>query len=126
LAFRRNDWTPQVARQWRPKPGDVAGNPSVIPRQCCQAICNVVMIGAVKLVRRGIMRAVAPQRPQYRASDEQQSQRGTARKDFSGKPRDFWSLCAQSQGLRAISGWWRWSRYGTDALGSAIVRHDRP
>src|SRR5882762_1993347 len=74
MAFRRNDWTPQVARQWRPKPGDVAGNPSVIPRQCCQAICNVVMIGAVKLVRRGTMWAVAPQRPQYRARDEQQSQ----------------------------------------------------
>jgi hypothetical protein len=49
------------------------------------------------------MRAVAPQRPQYRASDEQQSQSGTARKHFSGKTRDFWWLCAQSQGLRAIS-----------------------
>src|SRR6266481_7666581 len=100
MAFRRNDWTPQVARQWRPKPGDVAGNPGVIPRQCCQAICNVVMIGAVKLVRRGTMRAVAPQRPQYRARDEQQSQCAATSKNFSGKPRDPGVVCAQSQGLR--------------------------
>src|ERR1700730_11724657 len=63
LPFRRDDGMSKVPGQWRPEPGDVAGNPSVIPRQCCQAICNIVMIRAVKLVRRGTMWAVAPQGP---------------------------------------------------------------
>ena len=64
------------------------------------------MIGAVEFVRRGTMWAVAPQRPQYRARDEQQSQCGATRKDFSGKPRDPWAFRTQTQSLRAVVGWW--------------------
>jgi hypothetical protein len=35
LAFGRNDGTPEVAWQWRPKPGSVAGIPRIILRQRC-------------------------------------------------------------------------------------------
>jgi hypothetical protein len=54
------------------------------------------MIRAVELVRRWIVWMVASQRPQHRASDQQQSHSGAARKDLSGKPGDLWALCAQS------------------------------
>jgi hypothetical protein len=62
------------------------------------------MICAVEFVRRRIVCVVTPQRPQHRARDEEQSQRGATGKNLSGKPRDPWVVCAQTQSLRAIIG----------------------
>ena len=56
----------------------------------------------VEFVGRRVVRMVALQRPQHRARDDQQSQRGPAGKDPSGKPRDVWALYAQTQGLRRL------------------------
>ena len=97
-----DDRTPQVSWQWRPKPGNVARNAGIVLRQRRQAICDIVMIRAVEFVRRRIARMVAPERPQHRARDEQQSQRGAAGKHLAGKPRDPRTLCTQTQGLRGI------------------------
>jgi hypothetical protein len=72
LAFRCDDGMSKVPGQWRPEPGDVAGNPGIILRQRCQAIRNIVVVRAVELVRRRIVRVVAPKRPQHRTRDEQQ------------------------------------------------------
>ena len=72
LAFHCCDGTSKVPAQWRPEPGDVAGNPGIILRQRCQAIRNIVVVRAIELVRRRIVWVVAPKRPQHRTRDEQQ------------------------------------------------------
>src|SRR6266404_1715130 len=79
-------WDVQGPRAMEAQAGDVAGNPGIILRQRCQAIRNIVVVRAVELVRRRTMWAVAPQRPQYRARDEQQSQCAATRKYFAGEP----------------------------------------
>jgi len=50
--YRGDIGTSKVPGQWRPEPGDVAGNPGIILRQRCQAIRNIVVVRAVELVRR--------------------------------------------------------------------------
>src|SRR5579859_7942825 len=64
LALHCSDGTSKVPRQWRARPGDVAGNPGIILWQRCQGIRDIVVIRAIELVRRGIVWVVASQRPQ--------------------------------------------------------------
>ena len=80
------DRTPEIAGQWRPEPGVIAGNPGIILRQRWQAICKVVMIGAVEFVRRALTLLFSAHRPRRRY--EQQGNAVPPEQDFSGKPRD--------------------------------------
>ena len=94
----------QITLRWRPELRDVEGDTGIVLWQRRQAICEVVMIRAVELVRRRIVRMVAPERPQYGTGDEQQRQGAAARKDFPGNSRDPWALRTQSQGLALSEG----------------------
>jgi hypothetical protein len=98
----RNDGTPKIPSQRRSELRDVTGHAGVVLWQISQTIGDIVVIRAVKFIRGLGVRMVAPQRPQYRAGNEQQSESASAGKDFAGQPRDPRALCCQTQRSRVI------------------------
>ncbi|SCB52464.1 hypothetical protein GA0061099_103310 [Bradyrhizobium yuanmingense] len=98
LALGGKDRSTEVARKRRTKLRDwLPRSASIVLWQSCNAVRNIVMISAIKLINRLVSWSIVLQRPQDRAADSKQGNRTPSSQDFSRQPCHARMLCSQAE-----------------------------